>query len=51
MLAAVFVQCHARRVTYVFERAVAFVDIELLRSRIVDDHQIEQVILVDVHER
>src|SRR5205085_7227958 len=50
LLAPVLVKGHARRVADLLEGSVALVEIELLRSGVVDDDEVEQVVFVDVHE-
>src|SRR6185503_9620753 len=47
----VLIQRHARRITNLLKRAVAFVDVKLVRRRIVYHDQIEQLVVVYVNKR
>ncbi len=51
LFAPILVERNARRITNLFKRAVALVDVKLVRRRVVDDDQIEQIVVVDVNKR
>jgi hypothetical protein len=50
LFAAIFIERHAGWVAILLEGPVSFVDVELLRCRIVNDYQIKQIVIVGMHE-
>ena len=49
LLATIFVECNAGRITCLFKSSVTFVDVELFWRRVIDDNQIQQVVIVGMN--